>query len=263
MSVLARRCFFYLANPQQTNLHQPLQSLGPNISAKKVFYLINITKTIQKHQINAGGPLSYRQVLRHPKCAELLAAWNGTGGELDSLKLMECFGLLDVDIKSIPKGQIIPSKLIFSIVFNADGSFKKYKCRLVLRGDLYHPSFELDTFAGTARAESLRLLLAICNSLDLQYSSADIRTAFLYPSRPTDPAHSLYIRRPPGATDADMPPVVKLLKEMYGLPEAARAFNEHLDRTLRDMGFHRLQSDPQLYLKRIDPDDFIIIFNSC
>ena len=25
------------------------------------------------------------------------------------------------------------------------------------------------------------------------------------------------------------------------------------------MGFHRLQSDPQLYLKRIDPDDFIII----
>ena len=25
------------------------------------------------------------------------------------------------------------------------------------------------------------------------------------------------------------------------------------------MGFHRLQSDPQLYLKRISPDDFVII----
>ena len=116
---------------------------------KKSLLLLNITKTIQKHQINAGGPLSYRQVLRHPKCAELLAAWNGIGGELDSLKSMECFGPLDVDIKSIPKGQIIPSKLIFSIVFNANGSFKKYKCQFVLRGDLYHPSFELDTFAGT------------------------------------------------------------------------------------------------------------------
>ena len=56
-----------------------------------------------------------------------------------------------------------------------------------------------------------------------------------------------------------MPPVIELLKVMYGLPEAARAFNEHLDRTLRDMDFHRLKSDPQLYLKRISPDDFIII----
>ena len=61
------------------------------------------------------------------------------------------------------------------------------------------------------------------------------------------------------ATDSDMPPVIKLLKEMYGLPEAARAFNEHLDKTLRDMGFHRLQSNPQLYLKRISLDDFVII----
>jgi len=234
----------------------------PRISRAEYFqrkkFLLNLTKTLKKYHIH-GGPFTYKQVLQHPKCKELLAAWNETGGELESLQSMGCFGPLDVDPSQIPKGQIIPSKLIFSIVFNADGSFKKYKCRLVLRGDLYHPSFELDTFAGTARAESLRLLLAICNSLDLQYSSADIRTAFLYPSRPTDSAHSLYVRRPPGATDADMPPVVKLLKEMYGLPEAARAFNEHLDRTLRDMGFHRLHSDPQLYLKRIDPDDFIII----
>ena len=53
--------------------------------------------------------------------------------------------------------------------------------------------------------------VAICNSLDLQYSSADIRTAFLYPSRPTDPDHSLYIRRPSGATDSNMLPIIKLL----------------------------------------------------
>ena len=144
-------------------------------------------------------------------------------------------------------------------MFNADGSFEKYKCRLVLRGDLYYASFELDTFAGTARAESLRLLLDLCNSLDLQYSPADIRTAFLYPSRSTDPDHALYIRRPLGASDLDMPPVVKLLKEMYGLPEAARAFNDHLHCTLFIMGFTRLQSDPQLYIRKLQDDDFVII----
>ena len=169
-----------------------------------------MTKTIKKYQINSDGPLTFTQVLKHPRRDELLAAWNGSGGELESLQSMAGFGPLDIDPSNIHKGHIISSKLIFSIVFNADGSFKKYKCRLVLRGDLYHPSFELDTFAGTARAESLRLLLALCNSLDLQYSSTDIRTAFLYPSRSTDPHHALYIRRPLGATDSDMPPIVIL-----------------------------------------------------
>ena len=46
---------------------------------------------------------------------------------------------------------------------------------------------------------------------------------------------------------------------MYGLAEPARVFNEYLDKTLRDMGFHRLQYDPQLYLKRISHDDLVII----
>ena len=53
-------------------------------------------------------------------------------------------------------------------------------------------------------SSTLRLLLAMCNSLDLQYSSADIRTAFLHPSRSTEPDHALYIRRPLGASDADI-----------------------------------------------------------
>ena len=56
-----------------------------------------------------------------------------------------------------------------------------------------------------------------------------------------------------------MPPVVKLLKEMYGLPEAARAFNDHLHHTLSAMGFTRLQSDPQLYMRKLPDDDFVII----
>ena len=61
---------------------------------------------------------------------------DGPDSELDSLTSMVCFGSLDIDPSRIPKGCIIPSKLTFSIVFNADGSFKKYKCRLVLRGDI-------------------------------------------------------------------------------------------------------------------------------
>ena len=38
------------------------------------------------------------------------------------------------DIKSIPSGRHIGSKVIFDIVYNPDGTFKKFKARM-LRGE--------------------------------------------------------------------------------------------------------------------------------
>ena len=46
--------------------------------------LLNLTKTIKKYHIK-GGPLTFKQVLKHPGRDEVLAAWNGPGVELDSL----------------------------------------------------------------------------------------------------------------------------------------------------------------------------------
>ena len=36
----------------------------------------------------------------------------------------------------IPKGSLLSSNAIFSIIYNPDGSFKKFKARLVARGDM-------------------------------------------------------------------------------------------------------------------------------
>ena len=84
----------------------------PERNTSKNKLLLNFTKTIKKYQINSGGPLTFTQVLRHPRRDELLAAWNVSGGELESLRSMACFGPLDIDPSNIPKGHIIPSKLI-------------------------------------------------------------------------------------------------------------------------------------------------------
>ena len=65
-----------------------------------------IAETIKKYQINSGGSLTFHQILKHPKRDELIAAWNGPGGKLESLKSMECFGILDVDPKSIPDATV-------------------------------------------------------------------------------------------------------------------------------------------------------------
>ena len=57
------------------------------------------------------------------------------------------------------------------------------------------------------------------------------------------------MRRPSGLTDADMPPIVRLLKSIYGLPMASAKFREHSDTTLRNMGFIPTVSDPRIYVK--------------
>ena len=99
-------------------------------------------------------------------------------------------------------------------------------------------------------SESVRLLLAVAAAEDLELESADVNSAFLYGEIP---GHQwIYMRRPSGLTDADMPPIVRLLKSIYGLPMASAKFREHSDTTLKNMGFIPTVSDPRIYVKFLE-----------
>ena len=78
--------------------------------------------------------------------------------------------------KDTPKGLLISSKAIFSIVYNPDGSFKKYKARLVARGDMLK-SKSTDTYSGTVSSQATRLLHGIIAEHDLDLRSFDVKTA--------------------------------------------------------------------------------------
>ena len=125
------------------------------------------------------------------------------------------------------------------------------------RGDRWIDHYSTKTFAGTVKSESVRLLLSIAAELDLELLSVDVRTAFLYPSIPKD--EPIYMRRPNGLTDTDMPPVVRLNKCIYGLPMASAKFREHSDKTLRSLGFSPLASDTCVYQQRYPSGDVAYI----
>ena len=80
--------------------------------------------------------------------------------------------------------------------------------------------------------------------------SIDVKTAFLYPPLPD--SEVIFMRRPKGITDAQLPAIMRLRKCIYGLPQASRYFNDHLSATLLSNGFKRLISDPQIYIEVID-----------
>ena len=77
--------------------------------------------TAKRHANISDSPMAVAQALRHEHADAFMAAF---AEEIVSLKTMQTF------IEFIVKPSDIP-KAIFSIVYNPDGSFKKFKARLV------------------------------------------------------------------------------------------------------------------------------------
>ena len=125
------------------------------------------------------SPMSIREALMHPYADQFMKAF---ADEIASLRNMETFVEFLGDPKSIPKGSLLSSKAIFSIVYNPDGTFKKFKARLVARGDQLKNLFDPDTYAGTIRSDTLRLFFSVVASLDLDLTTHDVKTALRYPT---------------------------------------------------------------------------------
>ena len=68
------------------------------------------------------SPMSVAQALRHEHADAFMAAF---AEEIASLKTMQTFIEFIGKPSDIPKGSLLSSKTIFSIVYNPDGSFKK------------------------------------------------------------------------------------------------------------------------------------------
>jgi hypothetical protein len=156
--------------------------------------------------------------------------------------------LSDAEVQKLrrEKVKILKSKYVFKKCVHADGSLKKFKVRLCVRGDLQDPSTYTDVYAGTVQRKAVFLLLAIANHKNLEVATADITSAFLYPELKEE----LYIQLPDGRT-------VRLMRALYGLRQAANAFLNHLKEKLEDIGFKQMLSDTCTF--RLDVRDAFIV----
>jgi len=165
--------------------------------------------------------------------------------ELNSWATNSTWCEIDCDISLIALSLIVPSKFVFDVQYHPDGSFSKFKIRLVARGDRWIDIYGMSTYASTVKSESVRLILSIAAAEDMLIECVDVKTAFLYP--PLKPGELIYMRRPKGLTDADMPAVVRLTKCVYGLPQASAYFRAHSDSTLRAFGALPTPEDDCVY----------------
>ena len=176
--------------------------------------------------------------------AKKLNVWiDACEDEIFSIEKNDTWLLVDLPLGVKPIGL----KWVFKVKRNADGSVIKYKARLVAKGYVQKQGIDYDeVFAPVARIETIRLIIALAASKGWEIHHLDVKTAFLH----GDLREEVFVTQPEGFEVAgEEHKVYKLKKALYGLKQAPRAWNQKLNKILKEFSFQRCSKDPSVYKK--------------
>ncbi|GJR58122.1 putative ribonuclease H-like domain-containing protein [Tanacetum coccineum] len=112
-----------------------------------------------------------------------------------------------------------------------------------------------EVFAPVARIEAIRLFLAFASYMGFTVYQMDVKSAFLYGTIEEE----VYVHQPPGFVDPAHPnKVYKVIKALYGLHQAPRAWYETLSSFLIENGFRRGTIDKTLFIKKNKGDIMLV-----
>nr|GEV80745.1 hypothetical protein [Tanacetum cinerariifolium] len=112
-----------------------------------------------------------------------------------------------------------------------------------------------EVFAPVARIEAIRLFLAYASFMGFIIYQMDVKSAFLYRTIEEE----VYVCQPPRFEDLDyLDKVYKVVKALYGLHQAPRAWYETLANYLLENGFQRGNIDPTLFIKKQKGDILLV-----
>nr|GEX74484.1 putative ribonuclease H-like domain-containing protein [Tanacetum cinerariifolium] len=138
----------------------------------------------------------------------------------------------------LPYGKrAIGTKWVFRNKKDERGIVVKKKARLVAQGHTQEEGIDYEeVFAPVARIEAIRLFLAYASFIDFMVYQMDVKIAFLYGTIKEE----VYVCQPSGFEDPNYPDkVYKVVKALYGLHQASRAWYETLANHLLENGFER------------------------
>ena len=177
-------------------------------------------------------PNTYREATESPEAPLWEAAMKT---EMNAMERMEAFKL--VPTTSVPAGEkILPARWVFKIKPD------KYKARVCVRGDLQPLSQAGDTFSPTMKFITVRLLFALAAMYGFTISQMDVCNAFLNANLAT----AVYMHSPQGFHTPGY--CLLLLKALYGLKGSPRAWFQHLQVFLIQIGLTACELDPCLFV---------------
>ncbi|GJV54280.1 putative ribonuclease H-like domain-containing protein [Tanacetum coccineum] len=112
-----------------------------------------------------------------------------------------------------------------------------------------------EVFAPVARIKAIRLFLAYASYMGFTVYQMDVKSAFLYGIIDEE----VYVMQPPGFQDSQFPDkVYKVVKAMYGLHQAPKAWYGTFSKYLLDNVFQRGTIDQTLFIRKHKRQFFLI-----
>ncbi|GKD44041.1 putative ribonuclease H-like domain-containing protein, partial [Tanacetum coccineum] len=174
--------------------------------------------------------------------------------ELLQFKLQQVWKLVDLPNRK----KAIRTKWVFRNKKDERGIVIRNKARLVAQGHRQEEGIDYEeVFVPVARIEAIRLFLAYASVMGFLVYQIDAKSAFLYGTIEEE----VYVTQPPGFKDPDHPDkLYKVVKALYGLYQAPRAWYETMDNYLLGSGFKRGKIDQTLFIKK-QKRDILLKFN--
>nr|GFA45000.1 retrovirus-related Pol polyprotein from transposon TNT 1-94 [Tanacetum cinerariifolium] len=142
----------------------------------------------------------------------------------------------------------IGTKWILKNKRDARGIVVRNKARLVAQGHRQEEGIDYDeVFAPVARIEAIRLFLAFASYMGFMVYQMDVKSAFLY----EEIEEEVYVTQPKGFEDPhNLKHVYRVVKALYGLHQAPRAWYARLSTFLLKHHYRRGTIDKTLFLKK-------------
>ncbi|GKD02944.1 putative ribonuclease H-like domain-containing protein [Tanacetum coccineum] len=191
-------------------------------------------------------PRSVAQALEDPSWVEAMQE------EMQQFQFQNVWILVDLP----PGKRAIGTKWILKNKKDARGIVIRNKARLVAQGHRQEEGIDYDeVFAPVARIEAIRLFLAYASFIGFMVYQMDVKSAFLYGKIEEE----VYVTQPKGFVDPKHPKkVYKVVKALYGLHQAPRAWYATLSTFLLKNGYRRGTIDKTLFIKK-DSKDIILV----
>ncbi|GJT50217.1 putative ribonuclease H-like domain-containing protein [Tanacetum coccineum] len=249
------------AHPQSQILGDPNTPVQTRSSLKKITEAHALVSHIQAQQrsnhkdqqhclfacfLSQSEPRKVSEALEDESWVEAMQE------ELLQFKLQQVWVLVD-----LPNGaKVIGTKWVYRNKKDERGVVVRNKARLVAQGHRQEEGIDYDeVFAPVARIEAIRLFLAFASFMGFIVYQMDVKSAFLYGTIDEE----VYVSQPPGFVDPDHPTkVYKVVKALYGLHQAPRAWYATLSTFLVKHGYRRGTIDKTLFIRRNKKDIMLV-----
>ncbi|GJR33876.1 putative ribonuclease H-like domain-containing protein [Tanacetum coccineum] len=172
--------------------------------------------------------------------------------ELLQFKIQKVWILVD-----LPYGKkAIGTKWVYKNKKDERGVVVRNKARLVAQGHRQEEGIDYDeVFTPVAIIEAIRIFLAFASYMGFIVYQMDVKSAFLYGKIDKE----VYVSQPLGFVDPKFPKkVYKVVKALYGLHQAPRAWYATLSTFLLKSGYRRGTIDKTLFIKK-DKNDIMLV----